>query len=336
MNRRIGQIAVVVSDQKRSTDFYASVFGMDHIFGTAEFRGQQADQVQGMENVASSTQWLIDDRELFQLEVFQFEHPESRPLAEDHSLCDEGYNRVIIAVKSLQQVSDAAVSAGGSVVALLCGEEEHPTHALLKDPDGILLELVEEPDLVPGARPAKIIGLGISSQDLPTTVEDMCDGFGFTPCEDRFQHGVFWQENGRLERLQTLRLDDMYLVVSQYQDSRPRSPDYRLGDIGVMNFAICFPDAEDFDACYEKTRQMGMKSNIEPIVTKNAGSITYNNDRQGFSIEMIFMVKKLWGLYGFAPPGLKDKMLNKLLNWKARRAYKQHIARDAACKPNYS
>jgi catechol 2,3-dioxygenase-like lactoylglutathione lyase family enzyme len=226
MNRRIGQIAVVVSDQKRSTDFYASVFGMDHIFGTAEFRGQQADQIQGRENVASSAQWLIDDRELFQLEVFQFEHPESRPLAHDHSLCDEGYNRVIIAVKSLQQVSDAAVSAGGSVVALLCGEEEHPTHALLKDPDGILLELVEDPDLVPGARPAKIIGLGISSQDLPNTVEDMCEGFGFTPCEDRFQHGVFWQENGRLERLQTLRLDDMYLVVSQYQDSR--SPDHHL------------------------------------------------------------------------------------------------------------
>lgn len=330
MNRRIGQIAVVVSDQKRSTDFYASVFGMDHIFGTAEFRGPQADQVQGMENVASSTQWLIDDRELFQLEIFQFEHPESRPIAEDHSLCDEGYNRVIIAVKSLQQVSDAVVSAGGSVVALLCGEEEHPTHALLKDLDGILLELVEDPDLVPGDRPAKIIGLGISSQDLPTTVEDMCDGFGFTPCEDKFQHSMFWQEGGRLDRLQTLRLDDMYLVVSQYRDGRPRSPSYRLGDIGVMNFAICFPSVEDFDACYEKTQKMGMQSNIEPIVIKDTGSITYNNDRQGFSIEMIFMVKKLWGLYGFAPPSLKDKMLNKLLNWKARRAYKKHITRDAA------
>jgi catechol 2,3-dioxygenase-like lactoylglutathione lyase family enzyme len=331
MNRRIGQIAVVVSDQKRSTEFYANVFGMDHIFGTAEFRGPELDRVQGMKNVASSTRWLIDDRELFQLEVFQFENPESRPLPEDHSLSDEGYNRVIIAVKSLEQLSAAAVSAGGTVVALLCGEEpEHPTHALLKDPDGILLELVEDPDLVPGDRPAKIIGLGISSRDLPTTVEDMCDGFGFTPCEDRFQHRVFWQENGRLERLQTLRLDDMYLVVSQYQDGRPRSPDYRLGDIGVMNFAICFPDADDFDACFEKTQKMGMQSNIEPMIIKDTASVTYNNDRQGFSIEMIFMVKKLWGLYGFAPPSLKDRVLNKLLNWKARRAYRKHLARGVA------
>ncbi|PLW68742.1 VOC family protein [Pseudohalioglobus lutimaris] len=331
MNRRIGQIAVVVSDQKRGTDFYTNVFGMDHIFGTAEFRGAQADQVQGMENVASSTQWLIDDRELFQLELFQFENPESRPLREDHKLTDEGYNRIIIAVKSLEQVSDIAMSAGGSVVALLYNEDpEHLTHALLKDPDGILLELVEDPDLVPGDRPAKIVGLGISSLNLPTTVEDMCDGFGFTPCEDRFQHKTFWQEGGKLERLQTLRLDDMYLVVSQYRDSRPRSPDYRLGDIGVMNFAICFPDVEDFDACFETTQKMGMQSNIEPIVIKDTGAITYNNDRQGFSVEMIFMVKKLWGLYGFAPPSLKDKMINKLLNWKAQRTYKKHIARDKA------
>jgi catechol 2,3-dioxygenase-like lactoylglutathione lyase family enzyme len=327
MNRRIGQIAVVVSDQKRSTDFYANVFGMDHIFGTAEFRGPEIDRVQGMENVASHTRWLIDDRELFQLEVFQFENPESRPLPEDHSLSDEGYNRVLIAVKSLEQVSGTAVSAGGSIAALLCGEEEHPTHALLKDPDGILLELVEDPNLVPGDRPAKIIGLGITSQDLPTTVEDMRDGFGFTPCEDIFQHSIFWQEDGRLDRLQTLRLDDMFLVVSQYRDNRPRSPAYRLGDIGVMNFAICFTDAEDFDACFDKTQKMGMQSNIEPMVIKDTASVTYNNDRQGFSVEMIFMVKKLWGLYGFAPPSLKDRMLNKLLNWKAHRAYKKHIAR---------
>ena len=43
MKRHIGQIAVVVSDQQHSVDFYSSVFGMDHIFGTAEFRGPDLD-----------------------------------------------------------------------------------------------------------------------------------------------------------------------------------------------------------------------------------------------------------------------------------------------------
>ena len=62
MNRHIGQIALVVSDHERSADFYARVFGMDHIFGTSEFRGEQHDKVQQVKDVASSCRWLIDDR----------------------------------------------------------------------------------------------------------------------------------------------------------------------------------------------------------------------------------------------------------------------------------
>ena len=326
MKRHIGQVAVVVSDQQRSVDFYSDVLGMDHIFGTAEFRGPDLDKVQRMEKVASSTRWLIDDREMFQLEVFHFENPQSLPLSLDHGVTDEGYNRMIVAVKSLEQTSAAAVAAGGSMVALLCnGETGHARHTLVKDPDGILLELVEAPELVPGERPARIVGLGITSMDLSTSVEDMCEGFGFTPCEDKFHHRLFWDQSGALVRMQTLQMEDMYLVVSQYRGTRPRRADHRLGDLGIMNFAICFPSAEDFDTCYETTRRLGMQSNIDPVVVAGTASITYNNDRQGFSVEMIYLARKLWGLYGFSPPGLKDRVLNKILNWKARRAYRKHL-----------
>jgi catechol 2,3-dioxygenase-like lactoylglutathione lyase family enzyme len=335
MSRRINQVALVVSDQKRSTEFYADVFGMDHIFGTAEFRGPDVDQVHGMKNAASSTQWLIDDREMFQLEIFQFENPQSRPLPTDHDLTDEGYNRVIIAVKSLQRTGLDAVNAGATMISPQSGDApdspDQSTHGLLRDPDGILLELIENPELVPEDRAARIIGLGITSRDLATTVEDMRDGFGFKPCEDLFQHkDLFqhnnWQQNGRLECTQTLRMDDMYLVVSQYRDSRPRRLDHRLGDIGIMNFALGFPNAKDFDACFSKTRQMGMRSNIEPMIIKGMASVTYNNDRQGFSVEMLFLNKKLWGMYGFVRPGWLDRLLNKVLNWRADWIYRKHLA----------
>ncbi len=327
MNRRIGQIAISVNDQTRSTDFYADVFGMDHIFGTSEFRGPDVDQVQKMKNVASSTRWLIDDREMFQLEVFKFENPVSRPLDNDHSVTHEGYNRIIVAVNSVEETSQKAVSAGARVIALLPGEHPGcPTHTLLSDPDGILVELVEAPELVPDKRPAILIGLGITSRDMNKTVVDMCEGFGFSRCEDRFQHEAFMRESGTLEGIQTLRLDDMYLVVSQYQDCKPRAADYRLGDIGIMNFAICFPDAADFDRCYEQTKQMGMQANIEPVTVGDTASVTYNNDRQGFSVEMIYMAPKHRGMYGFTRPDFTDRLLSKLVNWKSRRAYKKHLA----------
>ncbi len=328
MALRVGQIALVVTDILRSTDFYAQVFGLDPVFGTSEFRGPEAERVQGIRHVASSTHWLIDDRSPFQLELFQFEHPRSRLLHADHGITDQGYNRVIIAVKSLDITSEVATANGAKLLALLCSERsELANHALLQDPDGILLELVEDPSLVPGERPARIVGLGITSGNLQTTVEDMCEGFGFVPCGDKFQHQGFWQEGGRLQDLQTLRLADMYLVVSQYRDSRPRSGDHSLGDIGIMNFALYYPTQSAFADCYRRTVQMGMVANCEPLTVGDAASITYNNDRQGFSVEMMYMADKLWGLYGFSRPSLRDRLVNKWLNLRARLRYRQQLSR---------
>jgi catechol 2,3-dioxygenase-like lactoylglutathione lyase family enzyme len=324
MNRRIGQIAIVASDQHRSTDFYATVLGMDHIFGTRAFRDDTAEKIQGIRNIASSTRWLIDDRELFQLEIFQFEHPRSRPLRKDHDISDVGYNRVIIAVKSLEETSQKAAAAGGVVMGLPHGD--HTSHAMVADPDGVLLELVEAPELVPGTRPARIIGLGMTAIDIDTTIKDMCDGFGFTPCEDIFQHKTHWQGDGRLEQHQTLQLDDMYLLVSQYRDNRPRQADYQLCDTGIMNFAVCFPDQADFHSCYQLTQQMGMRANSEPLIIGSDASVAYNNDRQGFSIEMIYLASKLRGLYGFTPPRILDRVINKFLEWKAQRSHNKHLA----------
>jgi hypothetical protein len=235
-----------------------------------------------------------------------------------------GYNRVIIAVKSVEETSQKATTAGGVVTALPYGDQT--SHAVIKDPDGVLLELVEAPELVPGARPARIIGLGMTTNDIDTTIKDMCDGFGFTPCEDVFQQKTYWQGNGRLEQDQTLQLDDMYLLVSQYRDSRPRRADYQLSDIGIMNFAVCFPDQADFQSCYQLTQQMGMRTNSEPLIIGNDASVAYNNDRQGFSVEMIFMASKLWGLYGFTPPRVLDRVINKFLEWKAQRSHKKRLS----------
>jgi len=43
---------------------------------------------------------------------------------------------------------------------------------------------------------------------------------------------------------------------------------------------------------------------------------------------MIFMEKNFWGLYGFAPPGWKDRLTSKYLNWKGRCEYAKHLARN--------
>lgn len=327
MNRRIGQVALVAGDRRRSTAFYEEVFGLSRVFGTAEFRGPAVDRVQAMEKVASSVDWLVDDRAMFQLEIFEFENPGSRPLPRDHGLHDEGYNRIIVAVKDLNVTCNAAVGCGGTLVALLCEQDASgPVKALLRDPDGILIELVEAPEMVSAALPARIVGIGLTSARLDRTIEDFCDGFGFQQCEDPFRTSVSWDRSGPPDASQALRLEDMYLIVSCYTDMRPRRSDRRLADIGVMNVAVCFPDQDDFAACYRKTRAMGMRPNAEPMVIEGRASVAYHNDRQGVSVEMIYLAPSLHGLYGFARPGPGDRLLNRYLNWKSRRAYRRHLA----------
>ena len=327
MASHICQIAVCSTDHRRSTDFYASVLDMDHIFGTTSFRGVLPEMVQGMKNAASTTRWLIDDRKLFQLEVFQFETPTPKPLAADHNITHEGYNRIIVAVKSIEATAQLAEQAGYSVTRPDV-EVPNVSHAWMKDPDGVLIELVEMPERIKGQRNAQMIGLGITTLNLELSVEDMREGFEFTPCEDLFEHALYWNEGDELEKHQTLQLADMFLVVSQYRNSTPRPKDYQLADIGIMNFALIHANQTEFMKCYERVVGMGMKPNCDPVLELLPGlGIVYNNDRQGFSVEMMYMNKYL-GLFGFSRPGLLDHVMNFIAELKAKFAYPRHIAHN--------
>jgi len=329
MSSNICQIAVCSTDHRRSTDFYANILGLDHIFGTTSFRGELPETVQGMKNAASTTRWLVDDRKLFQLEVFQFESPTSKPLPTDHNITHEGYNRIIVAVKSIEATALLAKQAGYSVTRPE-GEVSSISHAWMKDPDGVLIELVEMPELIKGQRNAQMIGVGITTLDLELSVEDMCEGFQFAPCEDLFEHAQYWSEGDELEKHQTLQLADMFLVVSQYRNTTPRPKDYQLADIGIMNFALMHANQSEFMRCYEHITGMGMKANSAPVLEllPNIG-IVYNNDRQGFSVEMMYMNNnKYFGLFGFSRPSLLDRAMNFIAELKARLAYPGHVTRN--------
>jgi hypothetical protein len=76
-------------------------------------------------------------------------------------------------------------------------------------------------------------------------------------------------------------------------------------------------------ACYERTQGMGMQSNCAPVIVgPQSGGVVYNNDRQGFSVEMMFLSRKYFGLYGFARPRLLDRALNFMAEMKARAVYR--------------
>ncbi len=328
--KRIGQIALVCADRERTARFYETVFGWEDVFGTESFMGDAISEVQNMKNAAASTRWLIDSRPGFQLEIFQYACPESRPLPDDASVSDQGYNRVIIATRSLEDIHDKATRLNPGLGATFTVNEDAGNRAVARDPDGVLLEIFERPDLVPAPDHSVMLGVGITVNDLELFNQDLQKGFGFQAEADIFEHGQHWELDGNLEKCRTLRLGDMYVVASQYRHSRQRSSDYRLGDIGIMNFALIHPTMDAFKEAYLRTCSMGMRSNSVPNIVSRKGAVVYQNTREGYSIEMQYIDTSLWGLFGYCKPSWKDHVLDSILTWKARRDYRRKLAQDLA------
>ena len=325
--KRVGQIAVVCTDRERTAAFYSGVFGWEHAFGTESFMGEMISEVQSMQNAAASTRWLIDSRPGFQVEIFQYACPESRPLPKDTSVSDQGYNRIIIATRSLADVRDRVTGLDPELAAAFTVDEADGKRALGRDPDGVLLEIFERPDWVPAADHSVMLGVGVTVNDLELFSEDLVQGFSFQPEADLFEHAQHWDLDGHLEKCQTLKLADMFVVASQYRHSRQRPDDYKLGDIGIRKFADFHPSMAAFKEAYLHTCGLGMRSNCVPQITRGKGAVVYQNTHEGFSVEMLYLDTSLWGLFGFARATWLDQVLDTIATWKARREYRKYVTR---------
>ena len=328
--KRVGQIAVVCTDRERTAEFYGSVFGWEKAFRTESFMGELISEVQGMRNAAASTHWLIDSRPGFQLEIFEYACPESRPLPEDSSVSDQGYNRIIIATRSLAEIVDRMTDLDPQLAAGFTVDETNGKRALARDPDGVLLEIFERPDWVPAADHSVILGVGVTVNDLELFSADLMQGFGFQPEADRFEHAQHWDLDGSLEKCRTLKLGDMFVVASRYRDSRQRPSDYKLGDIGIMNFAVIHPSMAAFKEAYLHTCSLGMRSTSVPQFSHGKAAVVYQNTREGLSVEMLYADTGIWGLIGFSRASWLDHMLDAIATWKARREYHKYVARGEA------
>jgi len=319
--KRVGQIATVVKDRFATANFYATVFGWDHVFGVQSFMGEGISEVQQMKHAAACARWLIDSRPGFQVEIFEYSCPESRPLPKDACVSNQGYNRIIISTRSLSSTLGKLRQHYPQLEV-----QEQAGRFLVRDMDGILHEVFENPSLIPAADETVMVGVGITVDDADMLSEELQKGFDFKAADDIFEHGQHWQLDGRLEKHHTLQLGDMFVVASQYNDSRQRPADYKLGDIGIMNFAVIHPSMEEFKKAYLHTCSLGMRSNSVPTIIPNKGAVTYQNTRSGANIEMQYLHTSIWGLFGYSKPSWLDHLLEGIATWKARRGYRKWVA----------
>ncbi len=309
---RLSQIALSVSDLRRSQRWYRDVIGLEPGGGTNLFAGPLSSMVQGVPRAASTCWWLVDRQDLFQVELFEFRSPLVRPLPPDWRPCDVGYTTVSFWVDDLDAAVERARGAGSEPLTEPVGEPGE-RRVCLRDPDGVLVELMEDDPRsdAPRERPRADIGavaraVTLSVPDLDGSRRFFADVLGLAAAEGvelhRPEHEALWGLAGAERERVCLWADDFLVELVAYSKplGRPWPEGYRISDLGILNIAFGFRRRSEFDDAWRRCSAAGVEGNGPPL-RLGAWSVVYVNDDQGFSVELLHVEPWYEGRLGFRP-----------------------------------
>lgn len=193
-------------------------------------------------------------------------------------------------------------------------------YAYLKDPDGLLVQLVEEErDAKPRAGGIRHIGLGV--KDMEAMRRFYSDVLGYTEVDHEFKgrlpeldevtggeemEMVMLRRPGRAEgSIPMLDSGRLTLVRTTSYKGRPIFADRRWGDIGMVELAFDVYDlAGTLNGLIGKGARPYMPPTVMDMGTGSVGSVCYVLDPEGNCIELVETEKAFW---------LKPATLNKVL-----------------------
>lgn len=309
---RLSQIALSVSDLRRTQRWYRDVLGLEPGGGTNLFAGPLASMVQGIPRSASTCWWLVDRQDLFQVELFEFRSPLVRAQPPDWRPCDIGYTTVAFTVDDLDAALERAEGTERPPLTDPIGTAGE-RRACLRDPDGVLVELMEDDPRAasPRARPRPEIpavarAVTLSVPDLERSRRFFVDVLGLAVAEGvelhRPEHEALWGLDGATRERICLWADDFLVELVAYSDpaGRPQPEGYRISDLGLLNIAFGFRERGEFDAACRRCREAGHEGNGPPL-RLGPWSVVYVNDDQGTSVELLHVEPWYEGQMGFRP-----------------------------------
>jgi len=306
------QIAFSVQNLQSTHAWYRQVFGFLPAGGTRLFRGPLTARVQGLPGVISTCWWLVDQQEFFQLEMFEFKRPEVRPLPADWRPCDVGYTTVGLHVSDFGATMARLETAGVRSIAPPL-ERNGARRVCVRDPEGVLLEILEDDPRQPGLPPRPRPELPVTTRFVTVSVPDLersrkffIETLGLPEARGIAlhmpEHEALWGLPGGHRRSSLLWAGDRLIELVQYIDpaGKPWPEGHRISDQGILNIALGFRDKKLFDAVYQRCLRAGYQGNWRPL-NLGAWSVVYLNDDQGFSVELLFVRSWYDGRMGFRP-----------------------------------
>jgi short-subunit dehydrogenase/catechol 2,3-dioxygenase-like lactoylglutathione lyase family enzyme len=309
---RLSQIAISVTDLRRTHRWYRDVLGLASAGGTNLFAGPLAAMVQGIPRAASTCWWLVDRQTGFQFELFEFRSPLVRPKRPGWRPCDIGYTMVSVCVADLDEAMSRGEQAGTPPLTEPVGPAGS-RRVCVRDPEGVLVELMEDDPRSgrPRERPRPELpgvarAVTVSVPDLERSRRLFTSVLGLEPADGLELHGpeheALWGLDGADRESALVWADDILIELVSYTDPAGRSwpPGYRISDQGLLNIAFGFGERSEFEAAHRICVEAGLRPNGPPL-RLGAWSVVYVNDDQGFSLELLHVEPWYEGRMGFRP-----------------------------------
>lgn len=308
----LNQIAMSVTDLRRTHQWYIDVFGFATGGGTEMFKGWATEKVQGVPGAATTCWWLIDQQDYFQLELFQFHRPAARPLPTDWTPADIGYSTIGIHVRDFDATLARAAAFGADPLSMPLGAPGE-RRVCLRDPEGVLIEILEQDIRAARMRerprpelPSVVRFVTASVPDLARSRAFFVDGLGLEVAEDlslhQSAHEALWGLEGAERRSLVLWANDMLVELVEYTSprGRPWPPNYYISDQGLLNIAFGYRSRSELNKALRAAEAAGARPNWRVLDLLNWG-VVYVNDEQGFSVELLY-VRPYWDRpMGFLP-----------------------------------
>ncbi len=310
---RLCQIALSVTDLRRSVDWYHRALQLQPAGTIRQKMTDGPAPVPGLPECSLHVWCVVDRQEWMQFEIMEFERPRMRSLPADWRPSDLGYSTIGLHVEDFDATLARLNRTSGR---LLTDPLDHPGHrrVCLRDPDGILLELMEDDvrAVEPRGRPHDVVptavrSVTVSVASLERARRFWIDGLG---CQEASvtlhcpEHEQLWGLAGARRDSLTLWAGDVLIELVRYESPawRARPAGYLISDQGILNVAFGCQNRDEFKATYARLIRLGFRPNSAPWSVPGRATVVYFTDDQGFSVELLYVEPDGMEYMGFVPP----------------------------------
>lgn len=267
---------------------------------------------QGVQGASLEVLWLLDQQEFFQLELFQYRAPRARSLPAEWRPCDVGYTTIGLHVADFDATLRRLAERGSPPLTPPLGAAG-ARRVCVRDPDGVLLEIMESDRRVLGAGPRLRAAMPVATRFVRASVLDVSRSLAYfvdtlgmrrhEPTLHEPEHEHLWRLEGARPRIELLSAGDFWVELAEYEDPRPAPwpDDYRISDLGIVNFALGTRDKGVYFATKQDVESGGY--HVNPGNDVGFGAFVYTMDDQGFSVELMYVDESADALTGFVPEG---------------------------------